>query len=225
MELQAVLERHVADGRLEASALSPVCNGAAVDDEVTIHRLALLGCLLACLGLVAQGRLALVVDVADVGPRHADEVLGQSLADVVDAGRVGLHHGGAVVDVDDEAGQAVALAMHEAEGIIIGSDEAQGAADVVGRLQPAQEEAVVELRLVEREDTHGDRANLILTQGQKLAVARHHAHPVALLGIAVVDYNLLDGPREDPGVEPPERLLLVRLELYGNHTLSVVRCK
>ena len=71
--------------------------------------------------------------------------------------------------------------MDETICIVICSNQAEGLAQCVGRLQTTQEELVVKFIFVEREDTHRNGTNLILAQREKFALRRNDAHPIALL--------------------------------------------
>ena len=75
-----------------------------------------------------QRGLALVVYVLDGEAGKLGQGLCHASAHEMHAGGVGLHHGGVGVDVDDEAGDVVALSVDEAEGIVVLTYEAEGAA-------------------------------------------------------------------------------------------------
>ena len=104
---------------------------------------------------------------------------------------VGLHHGSLVVNVDDESGQQVALAMNQAEGIGVG---AVGKADVQThvecRLEARVPEGVVNLYVVERQHTHGDGALLVVAHGDEIALFCDHTHHITLFNTVV---GMMDG--------------------------------
>ena len=59
------------------------------------------------------------------------------------AGAVGLEHGGVAIDIDHAAGQEITLAMHQAEGIVVGTYQAQTLAQGPGGAQTPGIEGLV----------------------------------------------------------------------------------
>ena len=58
--------------------------------------------------------------------------------------------------------ESALIAMDEAIGIVVVANQAKSLTQLVGRLQPTQEELIIEFVLVEREDSHSDGAYLVL---------------------------------------------------------------
>ena len=112
---------------------------------------------------------------------------------------VGLHDGCVAVDVDDEAGEVVALAVYKTVGVVVvARRDACALTEVVGGGDAAVPEGLVDGLVIEGEDAHGDAAHLHVTACDELMVVCVHCHHVALLGFAL---DALDGARENPGVE------------------------
>ena len=109
MEAQTVLKRDV---------------GVGVSDEIVVDRVE------AC--LVGQGGLRLVVHAVDARVGECDERVGNHVAREVHTGRVGLYYGGMSVEIHDQAGEEVAFAVHEAEGIVVVALQPQCAAQSPG---------------------------------------------------------------------------------------------
>lgn len=86
-------------------------------------------------GLVGEGGFALIIYIVYAG--YLPDAVGQQVAFEVHPYAVGLDDGGVAVDVDDEAGQAVAFAVDEAVGVVVGAYEPYGLAHAVGLLEAA----------------------------------------------------------------------------------------
>ena len=128
---------------------------------------------------------------------------------------MGLHDGGLAIDIDDESGQQVALAMHETVGVVLRIiGHADGNAHPKGRLQAGIPELVVDGHIVERQDAHGDGTGLIVAYGQKGTVAADDPDHLTVGEVAV---SLLDGSREHPRMEAQETIFLSPFELQVLH--------
>ena len=115
-----------------------------------------------------------------------------------------LHHGGTSVNVYHQSGQAVALAVDEAEDIVlflIGCCQSQGAAQGVGFGQARGPKVAVDVARGEREHAHGDRTDLAVPDGEEIAGGIDHAHEVALFDAGV---GAVDRAGEYPRVEALE---------------------
>ena len=164
--------------------------------------------------LIRQGRLALVVDIADAGAGKTGEGVGDLEAREMHAGAVGLHHGGVGVDVDHEPGEEITLAVHKAVGVVVGADEAEGLAHGEGRRQTLEIEIVGQRGGAELEHPDGYAADLEVADTHERAVVGNDGHEVALLRI--VGYGG-DGSGEHPRMAAQQRLLLPFLQCYLIH--------
>ena len=72
---------------------------------------------------VGQGGFRLVVNVFDETVGDVKQRVGNHVACVVHARRMGLHNGCAVVDVDHQSRQEVAFAVNETECVVVGANE------------------------------------------------------------------------------------------------------
>ncbi|MFM2054403.1 MAG: hypothetical protein RL456_2440 [Pseudomonadota bacterium] len=126
-----------------------------------------------------------------------------------------------VVAVDDQAGQAVGLAVDQPHAV---APDAQPRAHRHRRLDAAAEEVRVDaLGLVEAPRPHPDhRARAERGPGEELAVVALDAHGLARIGAALVDT-----PLEHPGVLAQERALLAFTQTDGFHgaRLSRLPCR
>ena len=123
---------------------------------------------------------------------------------------MGLEDTHAVVIVDDQAGQAVTLAVDEA--VAVGRGRSVEPARHPN-LESPPDHLLPEIRrrgvFVEAEDADGDRADLVMAGGEVFTLGGIDAHQVALGGIA---RDPGDGPGEDPGMEPEDGILAARTE-------------
>ena len=117
-----------------------------------------------------------------------------------------LHDGGRGVDIDHKTRQRVALAVDEAvAGRICAIRKAQRATHVVGYGNAVIPPRLVNLLLFEGEYTHGNRADLVVTLGDKLPATgidldqRAFAYLLLFFG-----FDMVDGTRENPGVTAQE---------------------
>ena len=131
---------------------------------------------------------------------------------------MGLHHGCAVIDVDDKPGESVALAVNKAEGIgdapLLSSPKGEGTflllplgedalACLVGCAEALFPEGAVNGDVLKREHTHGDAAYLYVSYGEEAPIGTDYAHYVALFGASV---DMMNGSGEYPRVKTSERL-------------------
>ena len=86
---------------------------------------------------------------------------------------MGLHDGRMVVEVDDKTGKIIAFAMYKAAGIVVfRTDKAECLTQVARYSETAYPEIVVYLFFLERKDTHGYTAYLIMSGSYVLFVGR-----------------------------------------------------
>ncbi len=148
-------------------------------------------------GLVREGRLRLVVDIADTRLGQRCQGLRNLAAHEVHARRMGLDHGRVAIDVDDQTRKEIALAVNEAERVVVLADEAEGLSDSESLLKAFGEETLGELVDTELEDTDNDAANLIMAHTQYVPLRGDDLNQVTLLDTFG---NRSHGAREHPGV-------------------------
>ena len=187
---------------VEAQTVFQRLVGLHVSDDVIIHGVEV--------GLVGKGSLALVIDVAHA--RQLDQCLGDDVAGKVHAGRVGLHHGRGAINVHHQAWQEVALAVHEAVGVVVLALQPQGLSHAVRVVEPLLVERLVDGRVVKGEHPHGNAPDLAVSVADEGAVVGIDGHQVALVDGIVGSGN---GPREHPGMETLQGVFLAALESYG----------
>ena len=124
----------------------------------------------------------------------------EGVAQTVHAVGVELQHDMAVVPVDDEAGQIVALAIHEAEGVglgVVGEAEAAPVLESVGEfLRPEQ---FIRFHLPEAEHLDTGGAVVVVPCCKILVVKTIYFYNVAFGDVVVFSG---DGAGEDPRVIP-----------------------
>ena len=147
----------------------------------------------------------------------------QSLADAVlraeHANRMGLHHADAVVIVDYEAREIVPLSVYQT--ITVGHPgspghpgEADGTAHGKGGGNALLKEVGAERGVIERKDTHGNGADLVMTIGKESTVRGVYSHDIPLGGSALY---LRDGTREHPRMETAQGFLPALSEYKLDH--------
>ena len=137
------------------------------------------------------------------------------LATQVHTNRVSLHHGRLTVHVDNQAWQVVALTMHQSVSIVVGVvSDANGLTHLQGRRQTGIPEFIVNLHIRECQDAHGNRAFLVVANGDKIARISHHTYHFTLTDTFI---NLGNSTREHPWMEPLEALFLTFTQPYLFH--------
>ena len=152
--------------------------------------------------LVVDGRDAVAVDRADR--------LGDLLPAAVHTHRMTLDDGRRAVDVRHQPRQRVPLAVDQPVARRLRAvGQRERAAHVVGHGHAAVPPRLVNLFAFEGEDPDGDRADLVVSQGDELSRAVVDLDQGALgdLGL-LLGLDVVDGTREDPRVAAQERLLL-----------------
>ena len=92
---------------------------AAAIDEITQR--AIVGCAdFIVAHLSGQRGFTLIIDMGDTTVHHLDKLAGNGLAAEVHADAMGLHDSRLAIDIDDQSGQHIALAMHKAIGVVTG---------------------------------------------------------------------------------------------------------
>jgi hypothetical protein len=119
---------------------------------------------------------------------------------------VGLHHSCAVIDINYKAGESVALAMNEAEGIgqlaiALCPLWKNAFAGFVGGAKALLPKVLIYDNVLKREHTHCDATYLNVAYGKETAIGADYAHYITFFGAAVY---MVDGAREYPGMETPE---------------------
>ena len=95
---------------------------------------------------------------------------------------MGLHNGRLAIDIDDESWQTVAFAMDEAVDVAaLAFGEVEGKAQGVGFAEACGPEGFVNRFALEGEHAHSDGTNLVVPNGQKVALGIVNLHPFALL--------------------------------------------
>ena len=112
---------------------------------------------------------------------------------------MGLHYGGVAIDVDNQACQAVALGMDEAEAVgvrIVG--QAHDFADFVGMVELIEEKPLIDSAILETEHFHGNALRLAKAGAEDFAIIIGHSDRVASLQAFG---GIVNGTRKHPRVE------------------------
>lgn len=129
---------------------------------------------------------------------------------------MGLDHRRISIDIDDQPGQEITLAMNKAVGIIIRTDEAERLAYAVGRSDSSGPEISRQGLDTKQQNTHRNRAHLPMAHTEYIALGGAHLDQVTLaggiVGIVGIERDTRYSTREDPGMEAEERLLLMGTE-------------
>ena len=118
--------------------------------------------------LIGQRGLALVIDILHPVAHHLNQCLGQLMTGIMHAHAMSLHHGRLAIDIDDQSGQMVALAMHQPVSVVAGIvGNADGLPHGECRLETGMPEGIIDGDITEREYTHRDRPHLEMSDGNK----------------------------------------------------------
>ena len=165
--------------------------------------------------LARQRGLALIVDVGDAAVHHLHQLAGDGIAADVHADAVGLHDGRLAIDVNDQSRQQVALAVHQAVGVVLRIvGQADGQPHLQGGSEATAPERLVDGFVTKGEHPHGDGTHLIVTDSDEIAMTVDDTHHFAFADALV---GLLDGPREHPGMEAEQTLLLASFKIDLSH--------
>ena len=118
---------------------------------------------------------------------------------------MGLDDGRGAVDVHHEAGEKVTLAVHQPVGIVVGTGQREGAAQLQGGGEAAPEEVGRYAVGAEIEDAHGDAPYLEVAHADEAAVGGVHRHGLTLLEPLGKGFGNSSG--EYPRVKTVERFL------------------
>ena len=123
---------------------------------------------------------------------------------------VGLHHRQLAVEVDDQAGQKVAFAVHQTIHVVVAPHHTDGFPHAPGRTEALFPEAGVDGLAAEGQHAQGDAAHLPVSLGHIAAVGGVDGDDIALFGLAL---HALHGAGEHPGMEASEAFLLTPLQI------------
>ena len=159
-----------------------------------------------------QRRLALVVDMRQSVLHYHCKRTGYLLAHQMHTNAMGLHDGCLAIDIDNQSRQVVALAVHQAVGVVLRVvGNADGTTHLKGRTKARLEEDIVNGHIVEGQYPDGDGALLIVAYGDEIARNGHYTNYFTLFYPLV---HRLDGTGENPRMEPSEALFLTLAESY-----------
>ena len=118
--------------------------------------------------LERQGCFRLVVNVLDYIPHHFAQSIGNFHAIDMHAGRMSLHDRRMIVNVNDQSRQVIAFSVYQTIGIVLRvTDQSQSTAQILGHLQTAYPERMVNGFLTERKHTHRNASHLEMTTSYK----------------------------------------------------------
>ena len=111
---------------------------------------------------------------------HFEQRVGNGLTLDVHTDRMRLHDGRLAVHVDDKTGQAVALAVDKAVNVVVATPhEAQRLAQAERLGQTLCPKRGIDCHIFEREHPYGNRADLVVSDGEENARLVEHPHGVA----------------------------------------------
>ena len=87
-----------------------------------------------------------------------------------------LQHGGIVVDVNHQAGQKIAFAMHQTIGVVILPRKSRALTEPVRKREALFPEIIRQMVREKLQDPDSNRANLPMSYAQCLAFAALHYH-------------------------------------------------
>ena len=139
------------------------------------------------------------------------------MASEVHARRMGLHHGCSAINVDYQAGQKVAFAMHQSESIVIRSEQSKCLPHFVGFGEAAKEKVAVDFRIVEGKNAHGNAPYLEMAVTNKVALMVVNRNQITFFHLIHPSYSAGKHPR----MKTLERLFFAALQYYTfvNHGL------
>ena len=159
------------------------------------------------IGLERECGLTLIIYVADGVAHHFLECLGYLVTIDVHSGRVCLHDGCMVVEIDDKAGKIVTFAVYKAAGIVgFCSDKTESLTEVTRNGETAYPEIVIDLFFPECEHTYGDAAYLIVSGSYVLLVGCIYFNYLSFFRIALYTGY---GAGKHPRVKAEKRFFLL----------------
>ena len=167
-------------------------------------------------GVEGYGLRTFVVDGRDAVAVGSQDRPRNILAGKVHADGVALDDGHRAVDVHHEPRQPVAFAVDEAVAVRVGVvRESERAPYVVGHGDAPVPPGLVDRFLVECKHAHGDRADLIVSQGDEIARAGIYFDQGTFRDFRFVfGLDVVDGARENPRVAAHERFFLAFAQVY-----------
>ncbi len=167
-------------------------------------------------GVERHGLRTFVVDGRDAVAVGGQDRPRDVLAGEVHADGVALDDGHRAVDIHDQSREPVAFAVDEAVTVRVGVvREPERAPHVVGHGDAPVPPVLVDRFLVECKHTHGDRADLVVSQGDEIARAGIYFDQGAFRDFRFVfGLDVVDGARENPRVAAHERFFLAFAQVY-----------
>ena len=120
--------------------------------------------------LIWQRGLRLVVDVSHTGLRERHKRLCYNVTGKVHPRRVCLNNGCRPVDINNQPGQKIPLAMHQAVCIVVGACEPQGLPQLKRRFKSVFEKLTVDCGVGEVKNPHRDAPDLEVPDADHTAV-------------------------------------------------------
>ena len=130
------------------------------------------------------------------------------------ADAVCLHYRSRAIDVDDQTGQVVALAVNEAVDVItLPTGDSDSAAHIQGSGKAFLPECLVDALTFEGQDAYGNAAYLPMTNSKETSVGGKYLDDIAFLQWRT-SLSMMDSAAEYPGMETPEAFLLTPAKNY-----------
>lgn len=130
-----------------------------------------------------------------------------------------LHNGGVAIDVNDESREGIALTMNESERVVVVSFKIERLSQFISFGNAACPEGIVNVTRCERKDANGNGTNLVMSKTEKTTIEGTNLDDVALTRRVA---HVLDGTRENPGMETKQRLFFAFMQRENDHETSDV---
>ena len=188
-----------------------------MEQQSVLHRCIIVGAtdnepvLLSEFRFIGQCRLTFIEHIPDRSLHYLHQHLGNHLSADMYAHRMRLHHSRIAVAVNHQSGHIVPLSMHQSVGIIQGIPcNADAETHLIGCFETGIPERLVDLHIAERQDSDGNGAYLVMTNGKESVVCPYHPYRFSFGNTAV---GMMNSTRKHPGMEALKTLLLAPFEV------------
>ena len=175
--------------------------------------------LLTQFSLIRKRCFTLIVNAIQLIVHHLHECLCNHFTAHMHTHGMGLHDSSLAIYIYDKPRKVIAFTMYKTvSGVRIRSDLIPLFTHNTYRTtykkrctQSVFPKLIVNSYVMERQNTHGDGANLEVSDGNELVIVRHYTDNVTFLKPF---FNLINSSREDPRVETKKAIFLSPLQIY-----------
>ena len=162
-------------------------------------------------GFIRQRPFRLVINMMNHLAEHFTQRFGDLLSQMVHPHGMCLHHRRVAIYIDHEAGQTVALSVNEAIRVVVAAAcQPEHPTHPTGRPYPFRPKRMINRHRLEREQTHGNASDLIVSDTEERPPGTVHFDQVAFTRFP---FDMSNGTGENPRMKTQHRFLLLRLKV------------